>query len=104
MIQKVSVIEWDKINDIFIIDLHKIFAYGFDFPIAKRNILRLIASICDPLRIMSKLSVLVKNYFQKLTNLRNNWNTGLNFEMTLKWLKLFNSLQSQISPYKDFIY
>ena len=39
------------------------------------------------------MSVLVETYFQKLTTLRNDWKTDLIFEMTLKWLKLFNFLQ-----------
>ena len=86
-------IEWDKFKDTFIIDLHNIFTNGFNFPITKRNILRLIASIYNPFGIISPIIVLFKIYFQKFTTLNNNWNTDLNLEMTLKWLKLFNSLQ-----------
>ena len=37
--------DWDKFKDTFIIDLHKIFSNGFNFPMTKCNILRLIASI-----------------------------------------------------------
>ena len=84
-------IEWDKFKDIFITDLHKIFTNGFNSPVTKRSILRLIAN--DPLGIISPIVVLSKIYFQKLTTLKNNWDTNLSLEMTSEWLKLFNSLQ-----------
>ena len=42
---------------------------------------------------MSPLVVLFKICFQKLTTLKNKRNINLNLEMTLEWLKLFNSLQ-----------
>ena len=90
---KVLGIEWDKFKDTFIIDLHKIFTNGFNSPVTKRNILRLITSIYDPLGIISPIVVLFKIYFQKLTTLKNNWDTDLNLEMSSEWLKLFNSLQ-----------
>ena len=86
-------IEWDKFKDTFIIDLHKIFTNGFNSPVTKRNILSLIASIYDPLGIISPIVVLFKIYFQKLTTLKNNWDADLNLEMSSEWLKLFNSLQ-----------
>ena len=86
-------IEWDKFKDTFIIDLHKIFTNGFNSPVTKRNILRLITSIYDTLGIISPIVVLFKIYFQKLTTLKNNWDTDLNLEMSSEWLKLFNSLQ-----------
>ena len=85
-------IQWDKFKDTFIIDLHKIFTNGFNSPITKRNISRLIARIYDPLGIISPIVLLLKIYFQKLTTLKNNWDTDLNLEMILEWLKLFNSL------------
>ena len=47
----------------------------------------------NPHGITSSIVVLFKIYFQKLTTLRNNWDTDLNLEMTSEWLKLFNSLQ-----------
>ena len=77
-------IEWDKFKDTFIIDLHKIFMNGFNSPITKCNILRLIASIYDPLGIISPIVFLFKIYFLKLTTLKNNWDTDLNLE----WLKI----------------
>ena len=59
----------------------------------KCNILRLIASIYNPLGIISPIVVLFKIYFQRFTTLMNNCDTDLNLEMTSEWLKLFNSLQ-----------
>ena len=90
---KVSGIEWDKFKDTFIIDSDKIFTNGFNSPVTKRNSLRLIASICNPLGIISPIVVLFIIYFQKLTTLKSNWNIDLNLEMSSEWLKLFNSLQ-----------
>ena len=86
-------IECDKFKDTFIIDLHKIFTNGFHSPVTKRNVLRLVASIYHPLGINSPIVILFKIYFQKLTTLKNNWDTDLNSEMSSEWLKLFNPLQ-----------
>ena len=86
-------IEWHKFKDTFIIDLQKIFTNGFNSPVTERNILRLVASINDPLGIILPILVLFKIYFQKLTTLKNNWDTDLNLEMSSEWLKLFNSFQ-----------
>ena len=86
-------IECDKFKDTFNIDLHKIFTNGFHSPVTKRNVLRLVASIYDPLGINQPIVILFKIYFQKLTTLKNNWDTDLNLEMSSEWLKLFNSLQ-----------
>ena len=52
-------IECDKFKNTFVIDLHKTFTKG-------RDILRLIASIYNPLGIISPTVVLFKIYFQKL--------------------------------------
>ena len=86
-------IECDKFKDTFIIDLHKIFTNGFHSPVTKRNVSRLVASIYHPLVINLPIVILFKIYFQKLTTLKNNWDTDLNLEMSSEWLKLFNPLQ-----------
>ena len=75
-------IERDKFKDIFIIDLQKIFTNGFNSPVGKRNILRLIESIYEPLGTISPMVVSFKIYFQKLITLKNNWDTDLNLEMS----------------------
>ena len=78
-------IEWDKFKDTFIIDLHKMFTNGFNSPVTRRNVLRLIASIYDRLGIISPIVVLFKIYFQKLTTLKNNWDTDLIETMFLQY-------------------
>ena len=78
-------IERDKFKDTYTIDLHKIFTNGCNSPVTKRSILRVIASICDPLGIISPIAVLFKIYFQKLRTLKNNWDIDLSLEMSSEW-------------------
>ena len=85
-------IEWDKFEDAFIIDLHKIFKNGFNSPVTKyfqanRKYLRSL--IYDYFTNSS----FIQNLFQKLTTPNNNWDTDVNLEVTSECIKLFNSLQ-----------
>ena len=61
---KVLGIDWHKQNDNFIIDLNKIYEAGFELPMTKRNILKIIASIYDPIGIISSVLALFKILFQ----------------------------------------
>ena len=63
---KVLGIDWHKQNDSFIIDLNKIYEAGIELPTTKRNVLKIIASIYDPIGIVSPVVVLFKILFQKV--------------------------------------
>ena len=90
---KVLGIDWHKQNDSFIIDLNKIYEAGIELPTTKRNVLKIIASIYDPIGIISPVVVLFKILFQKISLLKCDWDSNLNPGLASKWKKLLNSLK-----------
>ena len=90
---KVLVINWHKQNDSFIIDLNKIYEADIELPTTKRNVLKIIASIYDPIGIISPVVVLFKILFQKISLLKCEWDSDLNPELASEWKKLLNSLK-----------
>ena len=72
---KVLGIDWHKQNDSFIIDLNKIYEAGIELPTTKRNVLKIIASIYDPIGIISPVVVLFKILFQKISLLKCEWDS-----------------------------
>ena len=89
---KVLGIDWDKQNDSFVIDLNKIYEAGIKRPMTKRNVLKIIASIYDPI-ISPVVVVLFKILFQKILLLKCEWDSDLNLGLAPKWEKLLNSLK-----------
>ena len=61
---KVLVIDWHKQNDSFIVNLNKIYEAGIELPTTQRNVLKIIASIYDPIGIISLVVILLKILFQ----------------------------------------
>ena len=90
---KVSGIGWHKLNDSFIIYLNKIYEAGIELPTTKRNILKIIASIYDPIGIISPVVVLFKILFQNILLLKCEWDSDLNLRLSSQWKKLFNSIK-----------
>ena len=88
---KVLGIDWHKQNAGFIIDLSKIYEAGMELPTAKRNVLKIIARIYDP--IISPVVVLFKILFQKISLLKCEWNSDLNPGLASGWKKLLNLLK-----------
>ena len=72
---KVLGIDWHKQNDSFIIDLNKIYEASIELPTTKRNVLKIIASIYDPIGIISPVVVLFKILFQKISLLKCEWDS-----------------------------
>ena len=90
---KVLGIDWHKQNDSFIIDSNKIYEAGIELPTTKRNILKIIASIDDPIGIILPVVVLFKIFFKKISLLKCEWDSDLNPGLASKWKKLLNSLK-----------
>ena len=90
---KVSGIDWHKQNDSFIIDLNKIYEAGIELPTTERNVLKIIASINDPIGIISPVVILFKILFQKILLFKCEWDSDLNPGLASKWKKLLNSLK-----------
>ena len=90
---KVLGIDWHKQNASFIIDLNKIYEAGMELPTAKRNVLKIIARIYDPIGIISPVVVLFKILFQKISLLKCECASDLNPGLASGWKKLLNSLK-----------
>ena len=63
---KVLGIDWHKQSDSFINDLNKIYEVGIELPTIKRNVLKFMVSIYDPIGIVSPVVVFFKILFQKI--------------------------------------
>ena len=85
-------IDWHKQNDSFIIDLNKIYEADIELPTTKRNVLKIIASIYDPIGIVLPV-VLFKILFRKILLLKCEWDSDLNPESAFEWKRLLNSLK-----------
>ena len=59
----------------------------------RRNVLKIIASIYDPIGIISPVVVLFKILFQKISLLKGEWGSDLNPELASQWKKLLNLLR-----------
>ena len=90
---KVLGIDWHKQNDSFIINLKKICEAGIELPTTKRNVVQIIASIYDPIGIISPVIVFFKILFQIVLLLKCEWDSDLNPGLASEWKKLLNSLK-----------
>ncbi|XP_057292560.1 uncharacterized protein LOC130621273 [Hydractinia symbiolongicarpus] len=87
--EKILGITWDTANDEMEIDLsrQKQLAQS-DVLLTKRNILKIIASIYDPVGLVSPLVVPFKVFFQKLCTTVNDWDTEVSGELKDEWNSL----------------
>jgi len=65
-----------------------------DTEFTKRNVLRVIASIYDPLGLLSPITIQCKMFLQQLWQLRVNWDELLPSELQEKWKRLQHNLPS----------
>ena len=89
-------IDWHKQSDSFINDLNKIYEAGIELPTIKRNVLKFMVSIYDPIGIVSPVVVFFKILFQKICLLKCEWDNELNPELASESKKSLNSLKEMI--------
>ena len=97
---KVLGIDWHKQNDSFIIDLNKIYEADIELPTTKRNVLKIIASIYDPIGIISPVVVLFKILFQKISLLKCEWDSDLNPELAPESKPYPNPSSAQLPEFR----
>ena len=93
--EKVLGQEWDCQTDMFHFNLGKLEAKAKGLVATKRNVLSLLASLFDPLGIVSPVTVSVKILFQELCEDKVGWDDKLNGERASrfeKWLKELKSV------------
>ena len=57
------------------IDLNKIYEAGIELPTTKRNALKIIASVYDPIGVILPVVVLFKILLQKISLLKCKWDS-----------------------------
>ena len=92
--EKVLGQEWDCQTDMFHFNLGKLEAKAKGLVATKRNVLSLLASLFDPLGIVSPVTVSVKILFQELCEDKVGWDDKLNGERASRFEKWLKELQS----------
>ena len=75
-----------------------------ELPTRKRNVLKIIASIYDPISIISPVVVLFKIFFQKISLLKCDCDSDLNPGLASEWEKLLNSLKEMTFTVSKFYF
>ena len=75
--QKVFGCEWDYEADVIAVDLTSVVQRAEGLPATKRNTLRLLAGVYDPLGLISPVTVSVKVMFQEICRQRCGWDEQL---------------------------
>ena len=81
---------WDKLRDTFIFDFAEIRA-KFDENPTKRSMLQSLASIYDPLGLITPVTVKMKNLYQNVCAEKIAWDTKLPSDILKEWQRIINS-------------
>ena len=84
---KILGLNWDKQRDIFRVEIPT-----ESQRLIKRNILKTLASIYDPLGLISPVLLIGKILFRNLCDLRIPWDNEIPQEIENKWVKWVNGL------------
>ena len=87
--QKVLGMNWDKKNDSLFFDFAEIRNKLIATP-TKRAVLQSMASIFDPLGLISPVLVSFKNLFQEICEEGLEWDEELPLHLATKWVKIIN--------------
>ena len=107
--EKVLGIPWDEIKDVFILKIDEIFKEAAAITPTKRNILKIIASVFDPVGFLQPLTIKLKILFQQICVAGIGWDVVVENVLLDKWLilvDLFTKIKEIVIPrcYFDGIY
>ena len=83
---KVLGLPWDFENDVIHFNFERIVAKAQEIPPTKRNLLSVLASMFDPVGIISPVIVCMKMLFQELCRDSVGWDDELSGEAKKKWI------------------
>ena len=87
--------KWDTVEDELSLSLSKKFPVNVDEWVpTKRNLLRAVASIFDPLGLVGPLTVVAKIHMQELWRCKYSWDQRLSDQLTAEARKLFKDLSN----------
>ena len=93
-LRKVSGINWDIEKDLFVFDFDDIVQLAKDLKFTKINLLKINATLFDPLGLISLLTLEGKLLFKLLCIYKSDWDDGLNDIIKQKFLKFLNDLKN----------
>ena len=82
---KVLGVQWDNINDKFIIDLTFLQSAASGNSFTKRELLQITSRIYDPMGFLSPVMILPKLLFQKICSTKQGWDSLLEADVDLQW-------------------
>ena len=89
---KVLGLIWDKDADTIIFDFNDIRSKFIEHP-SKRSVIQSIASIFDPLGLISPITVKMKIFFQVVCIKKFNWDEEISLELQARWYDLLIELE-----------
>ena len=93
-LRKVSGINWDIEKDLFVFDFDDIVQLAKDLKFTKINLLKINATLFDPLGLISLLTLQGKLLFKLLCIYKSDWDDGLNNIIKQKFLRFLNDLKN----------
>ena len=91
--QKVLGLRWDSMEDELSISFEKVVMLSDSLLPTKRNLLKLSASIFDPLGLISAVTVQFRILLQDIFKLRSGWDTPLPQNLAKIWYELIEDLK-----------
>ena len=91
---KVLGVKWDEIKDEFVIDLSAIVEEASNLLPTKRNVLKIIASIYDPLGLVQPTVVSLKILFQLVWISGIGWDDVIDDELKTRWYAIIEGIKS----------
>ena len=88
---KVLGLLWDKVKDEFVFSFKHLLKDKVDKP-TKRNVIKLLASIYDPLGVLNPIVVTFKVFFQKLCLSKLGWDEHLDGDLLKEWNVIIEGL------------
>ena len=82
---KVLGVQWDNVNDKFIIDLTFLQSAASSNSFTKRELLQITSRIYDPMGFLSPVMILPKLLFQKICSTKQSWDSLLEADIELQW-------------------
>ena len=92
--QKTLGVCWNTNEDTLIMKLSTLSDRAKEFPATKRNVLRITASVFDPLGLISPIVVLSKIMFQELCQNSKDWDEPLTAPLEKQWSEWITDLRN----------
>ena len=91
---KILGLPWDEKNDTLNLNVQELFQNVRNMPPTKRNILKAIASVYDPIGYIQPIVIKLKLLFQKICSMKIGWDDYIGDGLNAKWFKMISDLDN----------